>query len=81
MDAARLNRIFSINIAGSFLCAREVVQHMSTKYGGVGCAFFNVSSAASRLGSPGEYIDYEASKGALDTMTIGLAKEVATEGI
>lgn len=81
MDTARLTRIFSTNITGSFLCAREAVRRMSTKYGGMGGTIVNVSSAASRLGSPGEYIDYAASKGALDTMTIGLAKEVATEGI
>ena len=81
MDTARLHRIFSTNITGSFPCAREAVRRMSTKHGGAGGAIVNVSSAASRLGSPGEYIDYAASKGALDTMTIGLAKEVATEGI
>jgi NAD(P)-dependent dehydrogenase (short-subunit alcohol dehydrogenase family) len=81
MDAARLNRIFTTNITGSFLCAREAVRRMSTRYGGAGGAIVNVSSAASRLGAPGEYIDYAASKGAIDTMTIGLAKEVATEGI
>ena len=81
MDAARLNRVFMTNITGSFLCAREAVKRMSTKYGGAGGAIVNVSSVASRLGSPGEYVDYAASKGAIDTMTIGLAKEVAEEGI
>ena len=81
MDTARLHRIFSTNITGSFLRAREAIHRMSTKQGGVGDAIVNVSSVASRLESPGEYIDYAASKGALDTMTIGLAKEVATEGI
>ena len=77
MDAARLHRIFATNIIGSFLCAREAVKRMSTKHGGAGGAIVNVSSIASRLGSPGEYVDYAASKGAIDTMTIGLAKEVA----
>ena len=81
MDAARLNRVFATNITGSFLCAREAVKRMSTRWGGTGGAIVNVSSVASRLGSPGEYIDYAASKGAIDAMTIGLAKEVADEGI
>jgi NAD(P)-dependent dehydrogenase (short-subunit alcohol dehydrogenase family) len=81
LDAARLNRIFTTNITGAFLCAREAVRRMSTKHGGAGGAIVNISSGAARLGSPGEYIDYAASKGAIDTMTIGLAKEVATEGI
>ena len=81
MDAMRLNRIFRTNITGSFLCAREAVKRMSTRYGGAGGSIVNVSSGAARLGSPGEYIDYAASKGAIDTMTIGLAREVATEGI
>ncbi|HEY5930480.1 MAG TPA: SDR family oxidoreductase [Burkholderiales bacterium] len=81
LDAARLNRIFATNVTGSFLCAREAVMRMSTKRDGRGGAIVNVSSAASRLGSPGEYVDYAASKGALDAMTIGLAKEVAEEGI
>lgn len=81
MDAARLNRIFSTNITGSFLCAREAVRRMSTKHGGIGGAIVNLSSAAARLGAPGEYVDYAASKGAIDTLTIGLAKEVAAEGI
>ncbi|HKX26305.1 MAG TPA: SDR family NAD(P)-dependent oxidoreductase, partial [Blastocatellia bacterium] len=81
MDAARLNRIFATNVTGSFLCASQAIRRMSTRYGGAGGSIVNVSSAASRLGAPGEYIDYAASKGAIDTMTIGLAKEVATEGI
>lgn len=80
-DAARLNRIFATNVTGSFLCAREAVRRMSTRHGGLGGAIVNLSSAAARLGSPGEYVDYAASKGAIDTMTIGLAKEVAAEGI
>ena len=81
MDAARLNRIFQTNVTGCFLCAREAVRRMSTRHGGVGGAIVNVSSGAARLGSPGEYVDYAASKGAIDTMTIGLAREVADEGI
>ena len=81
MSAARLNRIFATNITGCFLCAREAVRRMSTKRGGAGGAIVNLSSFASRLGSPGEYVDYAASKGAVDSMTIGLAKEVAEEGI
>ena len=81
MDFARLQRVFTINIIGSFLCAREAIKRMSIKHGGRGGAIVNVSSVASRLGSPGEYVDYAASKGAIDTMTIGLAKEVAEEGI
>jgi len=81
MDAARITRVLGTNVIGPFLCAREAVKRMSTKYGGKGGAIVNVSSGASRLGSPNEYIDYAASKGALDTMTTGLAKEVAEEGI
>jgi NAD(P)-dependent dehydrogenase (short-subunit alcohol dehydrogenase family) len=81
MDAARLNRIFATNITGSFLCAREAVKRMSTLRGGQGGAIVNVSSGASRTGSPHEYIDYAASKGAIDTLTFGLAKEMAEEGI
>jgi len=81
IDAARLTRILATNVIGSFLCAREAVRRMSTKRGGSGGVIVNVSSAASRLGSPGEYIDYAASKGAIDTLTIGLAREVAEEGI
>ena len=81
MDAARISRVFATNVTGAFLCAREAVRRMSTRYGGAGGAIVNVSSGAARGGSPGEYIDYAASKGALDTMTIGLAKEVAQEGV
>jgi NAD(P)-dependent dehydrogenase (short-subunit alcohol dehydrogenase family) len=81
MDVARLNRVFATNITGSFLCAREAIKRMSTRYGGAGGAIVNVSSGASRTGSPNDYIDYAASKGAIDTMTIGLAKEVADEEI
>jgi NAD(P)-dependent dehydrogenase (short-subunit alcohol dehydrogenase family) len=81
MDMARWRRMFDINVIGSLICAREAVRRMSTKHGGAGGAIVNVSSAASRLGSPGEYVDYAASKGAIDTFTVGLAKEVANEGI
>ncbi len=81
MDAARMHRIFSVNAIGALLCAREAVRRMSTKHGGSGGAIVNVSSAAARIGSPNEYIDYAASKGAVDTMTVGLSKEVAAEGI
>jgi NAD(P)-dependent dehydrogenase (short-subunit alcohol dehydrogenase family) len=77
----RLQRMFALNITGAFLCAREAVRRMSTKRGGAGGAIVNVSSVAARLGGPNEYVDYAASKGAMDTMTIGLAKEVADEGI
>jgi len=81
MDMARLQRIFTTNVFGAFICAREAVRRMSTAYGGAGGAIVNVSSGAARLGAPNEYVDYAASKGAIDTFTIGLAKEVATEGI
>jgi NAD(P)-dependent dehydrogenase (short-subunit alcohol dehydrogenase family) len=81
MSLARLKRMFDINVIGSFLCAREAVLRMSTRHGGSGGAIVNVSSAASRLGSPGQYVDYAAAKGAIDAFTIGLAKEVAAEGI
>jgi len=81
MDAARISRIFATNVVGAFMCAREAVRRMSTRHGGTGGAIVNVSSAAARLGAAGEYVDYAASKGALDTLTIGLAQEVATEGI
>ena len=81
MSAGRFERVFATNITGSFLCAREAVRRMSTKHGGRGGAIVNVGSRASQLGSPGEYVDYAASKGAIDTLTIGLAKEVAEEGI
>jgi NAD(P)-dependent dehydrogenase (short-subunit alcohol dehydrogenase family) len=81
MEAGRLQRVFGTNVIGAFLCAREAVRRMSTRTGGSGGAIVNVSSGAARLGSPGEYVDYAASKGALDTLTIGLAREVAEEGI
>jgi NAD(P)-dependent dehydrogenase (short-subunit alcohol dehydrogenase family) len=81
MEAERFERVFAINVIGAMLCAREAVRRMSTRHGGRGGSIVNVSSMASRLGSPGEYIDYAASKGAIDTLTIGLAKEVAGEGI
>ena len=81
IDAARLQRMFQINVVGSFLCAREAIKRMSTKHGGKGGAIVNVSSGAARLGSPGEWVDYAASKGAIDTMTIGLSKELADDDI
>ena len=81
IDAPRLQRVFATNVFGSFLCSREAVRRMSTAHGGAGGSIVNVSSGASRLGSPGEYVDYAASKGAVDTLTIGLSKEVAAEGI
>ena len=81
IDAARLQRVFATNVTGAFICAREAVKRMSTKHGGRGGAIVNVSSAASRIGGAEEYVDYAASKGAIDTLTLGLSKEVATEGI
>ena len=81
MNAERLQRMFAINVFGSFMCAREAVKRMSTRYQGDGGSIVNVSSAAARLGAPGQYVDYAAAKGAIDTFTIGLAKEVALEGI
>ena len=81
MEAARLARIFAVNVTGSFLCAREAVRRMSTRKEGDGGAIVNLSSVAARLGAPNEYIDYAATKGAIDTFTLGLAKEVAGEGI
>ncbi len=81
MEAARFERVFATNITGAFLCAREAVRRMSTRHGGKGGGIVNVGSMASKLGSPGEYVDYAASKGAIDSLTIGLAKEVAEEGI
>ena len=77
----RLQRMFAINVYGSFICAREAVKRMSTRHGGRGGAIVNLSSAAARLGAPGQYVDYAAAKGAIDVFTLGLAKEVATEGI
>jgi len=81
MSVARLKRMFDINVLGSFVCAREAIRRMSTRHGGTGGAIVNVSSAASRLGAPGQYVDYAAAKGAVDAFTIGLAKEVAADGI
>ncbi|GKS75966.1 SDR family oxidoreductase [Acidovorax sp. SUPP950] len=81
MSAERLRRMFDINVVGSFLCAREAVRRMSTKHGGAGGSIVNVSSAAARLGAAGQYVDYAASKGAIDVLTLGLAREVAAEGI
>ena len=81
VDAARLQRILSTNVTGAFICAREAVKRMSTRHGGSGGAIVNLSSRASVLGSPGEYVDYAASKAAVDTLTIGLSQEVAGEGI
>jgi len=81
ITAARLARMFAVNVTGSFLCAREAVKRMSKRHGGAGGAIVNVSSIAAKLGSPGDYVDYAASKAAIDTFTIGLAKEVGAEGI
>ncbi|MBO0903246.1 SDR family oxidoreductase [Jiella sonneratiae] len=81
MSAERLTRIFAVNVVGSFLCAREAVKRMSTKRGGAGGAIVNLSSAAAKLGAGGSRVDYAATKGAIDTFTVGLAKEVAEEGI
>jgi len=81
MSVARWRRMFDINVIGSLICAREAVRRMSTRHGGEGGSIVNVSSAAARLGSPGQYVDYASAKGAIDAFTIGLAKEVAGEGI
>jgi NAD(P)-dependent dehydrogenase (short-subunit alcohol dehydrogenase family) len=81
MEASRIERVFAVNVIGSMLCAREAVRRMSTRHGGSGGGIVNVSSGAAKYGSPGEYVDYAASKGAIDTFTVGLAKEVAEEGI
>jgi NAD(P)-dependent dehydrogenase (short-subunit alcohol dehydrogenase family) len=81
MSAERIQRMLAVNVTGSFLCAREAVKRMSTHHGGNGGAIVNLSSVAARLGGPGEYVDYAASKGAIDTFTIGLAREVGPEGI
>lgn len=81
MSVQRIQRIFDINVLGTFICTREALQRMSTRHGGKGGNIVNVSSVAARLGGPGQYVDYGASKGAIDTFTIGLAKEVATEGV
>lgn len=81
MTVARLQRMYAVNVIGSFLCAREAIKRMSKRHGGAGGAIVNLSSAAARLGSPGDYVDYASAKGAIDTFTVGLAKEVAAEGI
>lgn len=81
MSAERIEQVLRVNVLGSLLCAREAVRRMSTLRDGAGGSIVNVSSAASRLGSPHEYVDYAASKGAIDTLTLGLAREVASEGI
>jgi NAD(P)-dependent dehydrogenase (short-subunit alcohol dehydrogenase family) len=81
MSVARLKRMFDINVIGTMVCAREAVKRMSTRYGGAGGAIVNVSSVAARLGAPGQYVDYAAAKGAVDVFTLGLAREVAAEGI
>ena len=81
MGAARIQRMFAINVFGTMWCAREAVRRMSTAHGGSGGAIVNLSSAAARLGAPGQYVDYAAAKGAVDVFTLGLAREVATEGI
>jgi len=81
MSIERLRRMFAVNVIGSFLCAREAIKRMSKRHGGAGGVIVNLSSAAARLGSPGDYVDYASAKGAIDTFTIGLAKEVAADGI
>src|SRR5690349_7447552 len=81
MDAGRLEHVFAANVTGTFICAREAVKRMSTKHGGAGGTIVNLSSRASVLGAPNEYVDYAAAKAAVDAMTIGLALEVAQEGI
>jgi NAD(P)-dependent dehydrogenase (short-subunit alcohol dehydrogenase family) len=81
MTAARIERVFAVNVTGSLVCAREAIRRMSTRHGGKGGAIVNISSGAARWGSPGEYVDYAASKGAVDSMTFGLARELAEEGI
>ncbi len=81
MSAERIQRMFAVNVVGSFLCAREAVKRMSKRNGGAGGAIVNLSSIAAKLGAPGEYVDYAAAKGAIDTFTVGLAKEVGPDGI
>jgi NAD(P)-dependent dehydrogenase (short-subunit alcohol dehydrogenase family) len=81
MSAARITRMFAVNVTSAFLCSREAIKRMSTRHGGKGGAIVNLSSIAAKLGAPGEYVDYAAAKGAIDTFTIGLAKEVGSEGI
>ncbi len=81
LDAARVERMLRVNVVSAFLCAREAVRRMSTRHGGSGGVIINVSSRAAALGSPGEYVDYAAAKAGLDALTVGLAQEVAAEGI
>jgi len=81
MDAARWQRMFAINVFGTLSCSREALRRMSTRHGGPGGVIVNLSSAAARLGAPGQYVDYAAAKGAIDVFTLGLAKEVAAEGV
>jgi NAD(P)-dependent dehydrogenase (short-subunit alcohol dehydrogenase family) len=81
LSAARIERMFAVNVTGSLLCAREAVKRMSTRYGGKGGSIVNVSSVAARIGAPGQYVDYAAAKGAIDVFTLGLSKEVGGEGI
>jgi NAD(P)-dependent dehydrogenase (short-subunit alcohol dehydrogenase family) len=81
IEAARIDRVFATNVRGAFICAREAVRRLSTAHGGPGGAIVNVSSRAAQLGAPGEYVDYAASKAALEALTVGLAREVAAEGI
>ncbi|HEX6415741.1 MAG TPA: SDR family oxidoreductase [Burkholderiales bacterium] len=81
MSAERIQRMLAVNVLGSFLCAREAVKRMSKRNGGAGGAIVNLSSIAAKLGAPGEYVDYAAAKGAIDTFTVGLAKEVGADGI
>lgn len=81
MSVERWRNVIDVNVIGTFLCAREASRRMSTRHGGTGGAIVNVSSAAAYLGSPGEYVDYAATKAAVDTLTIGLGKELATEGV
>jgi len=81
MTAPRLQRMFAVNVFGSFYCAREAIRRMSKRHGGPGGSIINLSSVAARIGSPGMYVDYAAAKGAIDTFTLGLAKEVGGEGI
>ncbi|RKF44654.1 SDR family oxidoreductase [Paraburkholderia fungorum] len=81
MEFARLKRMFDVNVLGAYLCAREAARRLSTTRGGNGGVIVNISSAAARLGSPNEYIDYAGSKGAVDTMTLGLAKELGPQGV
>ncbi|MFN2646301.1 MAG: SDR family NAD(P)-dependent oxidoreductase, partial [Burkholderiales bacterium] len=81
LTLARINRMFAINVTGSFLCAREALKRMSTRHGGAGGSIVNLSSVAARLGAPGQYVDYAAAKAAIDTFTLGLSKEVGGEGV